>query len=255
MALLTLVRASARLQNQAAVTVAMPDTVTGPLRTLWLLHGLGDNGSAWQRKTGIEQLAIAHNLAIVMPDMGRSFYVNTASHQPYWDYLTQELMPQLQATLPLSTAPADRYVAGNSMGGFGALRLAAAAPERFAAVMLLSPVVDLDSMPPIMPDYESVFAKGTPHDLIRRELQAAPVAALRRLRWYHTIGDEDFMKAANDDFARFATRTLGLTLTQDNRPGGHDWAFWGPAMARVLDWLDSGASAPGNEEKIHGTND
>src|SRR5690606_557123 len=45
-------------------------------KVLYLLHGLSDDGSAWQRYTSIEYLAMAYGLVVVMPSVGRSFYTD-----------------------------------------------------------------------------------------------------------------------------------------------------------------------------------
>ncbi|WP_203623473.1 MULTISPECIES: alpha/beta hydrolase family protein [unclassified Lacticaseibacillus] len=238
MALITLTRASQRLQNQMRTTVVLPDQLPDrPLRTVWLFHGLGDDGSGWQRKTAIEPLAVRDNVAVVMPEMDRSFYQNEVTGAPYYDYLTQELIPTMRKLLPLDASPDNNIVAGNSMGGFGAMMLAAAHPDWFSAVVAISPVVDLGVVPSIMPDYRRVFGEKVPADQLRRALKQADQAALQRMRWYHTIGDSDFMKQANDAFNDFLTHDLGLGVTYQTGPGEHDWFFWNQALAQAWTWL------------------
>lgn len=238
MALIELTRASQRLQNQMRTTVVLPDQLPSrPLRTLWLLHGLGDDGSGWQRKTAVETLAVRDNIAVIMPEMDRSFYQNEASGAPYYDYLTQELMPTMRQLLPLASDPEANFVAGNSMGGFGAMMLAAAHPDWFSAVVAISPVVDLEVVPGIMPDYRRVFGNRVPGALLRKTLQAADQKALRRLRWYHAIGDKDFMKAANDDFNDFLVAHLGMQVTYQTGPGEHNWFYWNQALTQAWTWL------------------
>nr|WP_162261105.1 alpha/beta fold hydrolase [Lacticaseibacillus camelliae] len=236
--MITLTRASQRLQNQMRTTVVLPDQLPSqPLRTLWLFHGLGDDGSGWQRKTAIEPLAVRDNVAVIMPEMDRSFYQNEAAGAPYFDYLTKELIPTMRQLLPLDATAANNYVAGNSMGGFGAMMLAAAHPDWFSAVAAISPVVDLAVVPSIMPDYRRVFGEKVPTDLLRQTLKAADQQALGRLRWYHTIGDADFMKQVNDDFNDFLTQDLSLPVTYQTGPGEHDWFFWTRALVQAWTWL------------------
>ncbi|MFD1392891.1 alpha/beta hydrolase [Lacticaseibacillus jixianensis] len=238
MALITITRASQLLANQMRTTVVLPDVLPAqPLRTLWLFHGLGDDGSGWQRKTALEPLAVRDHVAVVMPEMDRSFYQNEASGAPYFDYLTQELIPTMRQLLPLSAKPVANFVAGNSMGGFGAMMLAAAHPDWFSAVAAISPVCDLSVVPSIMPDFRRVFGGVVPADRLRRSLKQADPQALRKLRWYHTIGDADFMKQPNDDFNDFLTRDLGLAVTYETGPGDHDWFFWNRALQATWRWL------------------
>ena len=73
-----------------------------PLRerkVLYLLHGLSDDASAWQRYTSIETLANAYGLVVVMPSAGRSFYCDLPNGQLYFTYLTDELPRYLEDLL------------------------------------------------------------------------------------------------------------------------------------------------------------
>ena len=65
-------------------------------RVLYLLHGLSEDASAWQRYTSIEILANAYGLVVIMPSAGRSFYIDQPNGQQYFTYLVDEL-PQYLA--------------------------------------------------------------------------------------------------------------------------------------------------------------
>ena len=242
MAFLDLLRSSAILASQTRVQIILPDQIAPgeKLPVLWLLHGLGDNGSCWQRKTNLEQVASQSRLCIVMPDGGRSFYTNMAIGGHYWDYLTQELIPQMREMLPLSVAPADNFVGGNSMGGYGAFKLAFKKPDWFSAVIALSPVTDLSVVPTIMPDYQAVFGETgleQPDYQLRQMAKQADSVQLKNLRWYHAIGDQDFMKQANDSFNDFLTTDLNLKVTYQTGAGDHDWVYWNDQIGAALQWL------------------
>ena len=111
--------------------------------TLYLLHGLSDDHTIWMRRTSIERYAAAKNIAVVMPAVGRSFYQDMASGPRYWTYLSEELPRLMRQFFPLSSLREDNFAAGLSMGGYGALRLGLACPERFAAAASLSGALDL----------------------------------------------------------------------------------------------------------------
>lgn len=101
--------------------------------TLYLLHGLSDDHTIWQRRTSIERYAAEKNLAVVMPAAGRSYYQDMANGAAYWTFLSEELPALCRQWFPLSEAREETFAAGLSMGGYGALRLALAQPEKFAA--------------------------------------------------------------------------------------------------------------------------
>ena len=105
---------------------------------LYLLHGLSDDHTAWLRYTSIERYATARGLAVVMPAVHRSFYADEAHGHAYWHFVSEELPAIVAAFFRLSERREDTFVAGLSMGGYGALKLGLHHPERFAAVASLS---------------------------------------------------------------------------------------------------------------------
>ncbi len=106
-------------------------------KVLYLLHGLSDDASAWQRFTSIETLAAAYGLVVVMPSAGRSFYIDQPNGQKYFTYLTEELPHYLADVFGLAPRKEDTYIAGNSMGGYGAIKAALLRPELFSAAASL----------------------------------------------------------------------------------------------------------------------
>lgn len=62
-----------------------------PCKTLWLLHGQGSSASSWMRWTSIERYAMQHGFAVIMPEVQRSFYRNTAYGMDYFTFVAEEL--------------------------------------------------------------------------------------------------------------------------------------------------------------------
>ena len=88
---------------------------------LYLLHGLSDDHTAWTRFTSVERYAAEHGLAVVMPSAGRSFYADERHGHAYWTYVADELPQVVRRFFRVTDDPARTYVAGLSMGGYGAL--------------------------------------------------------------------------------------------------------------------------------------
>jgi S-formylglutathione hydrolase FrmB len=108
---------------------------------LWLLHGTYGDYSDWIRKSNIELYACENDIIVVMPSALNSDYANWpgfATGYNMWDYFTEELMPVIYNWFPASGRREDNYIAGLSMGGRGALTLAVAHPDKFAAAAVLS---------------------------------------------------------------------------------------------------------------------
>ena len=110
---------------------------------LYLLHGMSDDHTAWLRYTSIERYAAQHGVAVVMPAVARSFYANEAHGHAYWDFLSEELPALVGRFLRVSDRREDTFVAGLSMGGYGALKWALRQPKRFAAAASMSGALDV----------------------------------------------------------------------------------------------------------------
>ena len=116
---------------------------TPKYRTLYLLHGHSDDHTAWQRWTSIERYVEGLNLAVVMPAVNLSFYTDMAHGGKYWQFISEEVPAVVRDMFSLSSAREDNFVAGLSMGGYGAFKLALTYPERYAAAASLSGAVDI----------------------------------------------------------------------------------------------------------------
>ena len=251
MALLTADVFSESLEVGTSLTVVLPQTtreqigvesVTVPVHgwpVLYLLHGLSDDHSAWVRYTSIERYAAAAGLAVVMPAAGRSFYADEAHGHRYWTWVSEELPRLVGEMFRLSERPEDTFVAGLSMGGYGALKLGLRCPGRFAAVASLSGAVDVRGLDTRLERSEIVqrvfdgnFAAS---DDLYELLAAADPAAVPPL--YLGCGtDEDRLMDANTRLAEQAV-AAGIAVTTDFRPGVHEWGLWDATIRDVIDWL------------------
>lgn len=222
---------------------------TPKYRTLYLLHGHSDDHTAWQRYTSIERYAEGLHLAVVMPAVNLSFYNDMAHGLKYWQFISEEVPVLVRDMFPLSSARKDNFVAGLSMGGYGAFKLALTHPDRFAAAASLSGATDINEVvKPVRNDPNSkawiaemrtVFGDlrkvpGSRNDLfaLARKAARAPV----RPRLYQCCGTEDFLY---DDNIRFRdhVRKLPLDLTYEEGPGEHNWEYWDEMIQHVLRWM------------------
>lgn len=215
---------------------------------LFLLHGLSDDHTIWMRRTSIERYAAARELAVVMPAVGRSFYQDMASGVRYWTFLSEELPKVMHGFFQLSEKRADNFAAGLSMGGYGALRLALAHPERFAAVASFSGALDYarrlrNSAKTRSRIREAEWkaiagtatdATGTDSDLWHLAKRAARSRS-RPALWLD-CGTEDELLGDSADFHRHLER-LRWPHHWESEPGGHDWAYWDRQIERAIRWL------------------
>ncbi|MBA2694757.1 MAG: alpha/beta hydrolase [Ornithinimicrobium sp.] len=249
MALITCDFYSDVLEVSTSMTVLLPQQTRtqigmsgapghGEPPVLYLLHGLSDDHTTWVRRTSIERYAAPLGLAVVMPAVHRSFYADEVHGHRYWTFLSQELSQVVSSFFRVSQRQEDTYVAGLSMGGYGALKWALREPDRFAGVASMSGALDVVRMPE-RPEraglVERVFGgMPGPQDDVLALVASADVEALPPV--HLSCGTDDELVEGNRVFAR-AAREAGVQLTEDFRPGEHEWGFWDTEIQSVLDWL------------------
>jgi len=187
--------------------------------------------------------AEAKGLAVVIPQVHRSFYANEAYGMRFWDFLSEDLPRAVERFFRVSTDRADTFVAGLSMGGYGAMKWALRQPERFAAAATLSGALDLayiqefDPRPHMRALVARIFADrqvgGGDEDLLHLVKTAEP-GTLPRLML--RCGTEDHMVEQNERFVA-ACAAAGVELDAGFGPGEHGWDYWDAQIQTVLDWL------------------
>ena len=119
----------------------------GKYPVLYLLHGMSDDHTIWQRRTSIERYAADYGIAVVMPSTQLGWYTDMQIGLPWFTYITQELPAICRSFFPnMSEKREDTFVAGLSMGGYGALKCALRAPETYCAAASLSGAVDVSAL-------------------------------------------------------------------------------------------------------------
>lgn len=213
-----------------------------PHQVLYLLHGLGDDHTIWQRRTSIERYVAGLDLVVVMPNGHRSFYTDQAHGLRYWTFLSDELPALVRNWLPVSDAREDTFAAGLSMGGYGAFKLALRCPKRFCAAASLSGALDIAARVDEMPEidvWDATFGDANPRasddDLFALASKLATSRAPKP-RLFQWCGTEDVLYADNVKFRDHA-RKVKFDLDYSESPGDHRWAYWDEQIRHALDWL------------------
>lgn len=235
---------SKTLDLQCAADVIIPDRRKNskrPLPCLWLLHGLSDDHTIWQRRTSIERYVAAYDLAVVMPTVHRSWYADMAHGLKYWSFISEELPAAMRQYFSLSARREDNFVAGLSMGGYGAFKLVLNFPERFAAAASLSGAVDICARwraPDRQTMMKDIFGSEPKNSLNDLFFMATKLAKSRkpRPRLFQWCGTEDFLYQDNLRFCGHAQK-IGLKVDYSEGPGGHSWDMWDAQIQNVLKWL------------------
>ncbi len=253
MALITLDYRSQQLKRNVGVWLAVPDCrpdFTKPLsacRTVYLLHGLGDDCSAWVRYANAERYALERGLVLVMPSAGRSMYCNGVLGQNYFSYITEELPGYLHQIFGLSQRREQNFIMGLSMGGYGAARAALTYPDRYAAWGSLSGALDLT---PILGRLDDTVRQEFPFLASHaQELDSTPLnppnlldsARHQGLPGYIACGLEDDLLLCTQRF-QAASEALGLPNRFVYTPDRiHNWTYWEEQLPSFLDFVTEAA--------------
>ncbi len=212
-------------------------------KVLYLLHGLSDDASAWHRYTSIEPVAAAYGLVVVMPSAGRSFYIDQPNGQAYFSYLTEELPRYLEDVFGLAPRRDDTLIAGNSMGGYGAIKAALLRPDLYSAAASFSGVLSLAVLQllpetdPRREEFAMLFGGleglvGGQHDpAVWLERASKDPSRLPRL-FISVSRQEDIYPLSGMFHA--ACQSLGVPAEYHEEDGAHDWFFWDGQIRRFL---------------------
>ena len=244
---------SASLNVASTVNVILPEANQGigmgvskderPPKVLYLLHGYSDDHSIWMRRTSVERYAANHNLAVIMPAVNHSFYCNEVYGEKYWDYISDELPRTMRRFLRLSEKPEDTYVAGLSMGGYGAMRLALTYPEHFAGAASFSGAVDLATVfyeCNLEPGVSRVFGdlkeiKGTEYDPFY--LMEKNAKATHKPWLYVSCGTKDFLFEQHRVFVPALRKNGWDVLSYEEPDAVHEWGFWDDQIRAFIELI------------------
>ena len=233
------------LQRRTSISVILPadnihflqdteEIVPKPYRTLYLLHGLYGSDDIFLANTSIQKFAEDNGIAIVIPCGENSFYVdNPKAHAYYGEYVGQELLDITRNIFPLSHRREDTFIAGFSMGGYGAVRNGLKYHENFSKIGMISAALITDDIVNYTEDgnvlrsrdfYESIFGdldelKGSDMDpkvLIERCPNVPDI--------YMACGEDDFLFEKNIDFHEFL-KDMDIDADFVKASGEHTWEF------------------------------
>ncbi len=218
-----------------------------PMKTLFLLHGYTGKAGNWVP----EYLTEKYNFAIVMPTAENSFYLDgAATGRAYETMVAKELVSYVRKTFGLAKKPEDTYIAGMSMGGFGALHTGLAHPRVIGKIGALSSALIVHEIAQMKPGQDNGMANYEYYRMCFGDLSTAlkrrcnpEVLALRLKKAgkkipeiYMCCGTEDFLLEKNREFHRFL-EDEGIEHIYREGPGQHDMAFWGEHIVKIVDWM------------------
>lgn len=255
-------------ENAQGIGVAgAAEESTAPIPALYLLHGTSDDQTIWARRTSIERYVSDKRLAVVMMTTHLGAYTNQAYGFRYFDYVAKEVPEVCARYFNLSRKREEKFVAGLSMGGYGALKIGLALPESFSVVGALSAGCDRLG---ILPD--AVKLVNSIEELRAKRDALSPMDYARGMQFFVNFGSPaEFERNDTDNLFRLAERAkdsgkalpelilrcgtedtlalgpnrrfkahldaLGIQNDYAEFPGVHSWEFWDEHIQYVLSRL------------------
>ena len=219
---------------------------------VYLLHGFTGDYTDWTTMMPLERYAGKYGFAVVMPHGMNTWYLNVPHGPNMQDFIAKELPAAMEALLPVSADPKQRFIAGLSMGGGGTLRTAYRYPEKYRAAAAMSALVD----PLPLVEYDGALneADARIRDSLLycfggREGMASEENSVMKLALKQKkagiplppvlfqMGKQDTLYPTQyPAFRRFAEEN-GLPVTFAEKDGAHDFDYWEPTIQESLAWF------------------
>ena len=239
---------SGALGGRADLTLLGPPASSGagrpgPLPLVILLHGVYGSHWAWALKGGAHRTAARlmddgsiPPMVLAMPSDGLwgdgSGYVRHAtaaatSNPPgtrdFERYILDDVPAAASEVFPAIGPTSPVFIAGLSMGGFGALKLGAKHPRRFAGVSAHSAITHFSQMSRFVEESLSAYGPLPESEQSVLHWMTQNRAALPPTRF--DCGTEDPLLDANRQLHR-ELNALAIPHTYAEFPGGHEWPYW-----------------------------
>jgi enterochelin esterase-like enzyme len=215
---------------------------------LYLLHGSGDDHTGWVQFGQVQHIADktiadgdAAQMIIIMPDANtrtRGYFNLPDGSYPFEDFFFNELIPHIEKTYRVRSDKRYRAISGLSMGGGGTIYYTLHHPEMFAAAAPLSATTSAwlraehKASPMQVADYE----KRHNIDSIVNSASEKELEAFKKVRWYVSCGDDDFLFRDNA-MMHILFRSKNIPHEYRVKDGGHTWTYWRMELPEVLSFV------------------
>ncbi len=226
---------SESLRRVATYSVYTPDKLKegDRLPSLYVLHGAMGSYRDWPERTSITTLADRYRMVLVFPDGGEYGWYVDSPREPssqYDTFVSKELVGVVDGHYPTITSRDARGIMGLSMGGHGALSLAAKHPDVFGSASSLSGILELTNHP----ESWRITSRLGPLAENRAAWEANSVYHLAErfasgnVRVLFDCGVDDTKTKAIEDNRRLHEHLVELRIPHIYRelPGTHAWKYW-----------------------------
>lgn len=214
----------------------------GGYKTLYLLHGAGGDHSSWLINSRVADYVEHKNIAIVMPSANNKCYVNNVHGKAYSDYITKELIQKCESWFPLSKEKEDRYIAGMSMGGYGAFYSALEYPKLYNKAFSYSGLLNILArydkpqgldMYPVFGERKELIEDGK--DLFTKVKQSRKQFNDKEhdTQFYIYCGLSDVrINMSREMYVHM--KKYGYNVHSEEAEGNHSWQYWDKCIQKTI---------------------
>jgi len=243
---------SKMMMRHVTVKVILPHDVMHPVRTpampwktLYFLPGITASADKTVNTINLENMAMAHGFAVVIPDGENSFYIDQEERNAFYGrYVAEELVEVTRSLFPLSGQYEDTWIGGISMGGFGALMQGCRHSQTFSKIAAFSPachvydMVDQGVLPEKMinnlfKSRENYMENFDPYTLlVRLKAEGKRIPEL-----FLCCGTEDPLTYRVDTELVRKLQQAEIPVVYKEHTGVHDSAYWNQALPDAVRFL------------------
>ena len=217
-----------------------------------LLHGYGGTSRDWMQLSAACRYARDNGLILIAPDCSNGFYCDMAYGDAWYTFLTGELQERLHQIFRIPTEREKNFIAGLSMGGYGAMMIGMRNPDRYAGIASFSGAVDQAMMmdgirnnpaaaKPFIPIFGDDLRLTDDQELrvLSKRISALPAEQQPKLLF--TCGSEDnepyYIRLQNRRLCRHMSELPLAAYRYMEWAGNHEWKFWDRSLVYAIDWM------------------
>lgn len=206
-----------------------------------LLHGVYGSAWSWSQSSGVhiqaDKLIKAGELppmVIAMPSDG--LWGDGSAFLPHNGYdfekwIVEDVPDAIRECIKSTSGQSKLFIAGQSMGGFGAMRIGSKFGKKFSAVSGHSSIVSLAQI--------KFFAEESLKNYVQNDVTAEDVF-LTMTRYKEALPPIRFDCGASDLLVKYNRQLhqkmteAGMAHVYEEYPGGHEWTYWSRHVMTTL---------------------
>jgi S-formylglutathione hydrolase FrmB len=232
--------------------VFLPETVAPgtKLSVAYLLHGGNGSFRDFSNSSTVSSFALAKDrggLILVMPDGEFSYWFNAVGkpRDRFQDYVTNDLVADVESRFPAARDRNHRAIIGISMGGWAAVKLALDHPDLYGFAAGFSPAIEATHRgfsPVAIGQWlrlKEIFGPvGGPVRIANDPFELVKTADPARTPFlYITSGESEPLLVPIRRFVGLLEQRH-FAYAFATKPGGHDWGDWDSQLPGCFAALD-----------------